>query len=330
MWNLCLISGAEKALVVNNNAAAVFLCLNTLSDGKEVIVSRGELVEIGGSFRIPDIMKKSGASLKEVGTTNRTFSRDYREAIGSETALLMKVHTSNFSMVGFTSQVSLEELTALGKEYHLPVMQDLGSGSLLDLSKYGLMEEPTVQKSVKTGADIITFSGDKLLGGPQAGIILGKPEYLEKIKSNPLNRALRIDKLTLSALEATLRLYLNENEAKEKIPILKMLTLSVEEIEKRSQKWAERLKEIVPSGFQVEIKDDNSQVGGGALPLQNLPTKVIAITPYGCSLEKMEETLRNNNSPVIARKSKNQLLFDLRTTRENDLAILEESLGNLK
>ena len=222
---LCEISGAEAAMAVNNNAGAVLLCLDTIAKGKKVIVSRGELIEIGGSFRIPDIMAKSGGILKEVGTTNRTHLKDYKNAIEDNTGLLLKVHTSNYSVVGFSAAVTLKELVALGKTHHIPVMEDLGSGTFIDFSKYGMIKEPTIQESVATGVDVVTFSGDKLLGGPQAGIILGKKDMLHTIKKNPLTRALRIDKLTLAALESTVSAYRDENRAIETIPTLKMLTM---------------------------------------------------------------------------------------------------------
>ena len=221
---LCELTGAEAAIAVNNNAGAVLLCLNSLADNKEVIVSRGELVEIGGSFRIPDVMTKSNAILKEVGTTNRTHPKDYTNAISGNTGLFLKVHTSNYQIEGFTTNVAVPDLVAIGSKHGIPVMEDLGSGTLIDFSKYGFTYEPTVKEAVKSGADIISFSGDKLLGGPQAGIILGKKEIIDIIKSNPLTRALRIDKLTLAALEATLRLYKDENSVIKKIPTLKMLT----------------------------------------------------------------------------------------------------------
>ncbi|MEM7828470.1 MAG: L-seryl-tRNA(Sec) selenium transferase, partial [Candidatus Aenigmatarchaeota archaeon] len=271
------ITGAEASLPVNNNAAAVLLVLNTLASGKEVVVSRGELVEIGGSFRIPDVMRKSGAQLIEVGTTNRTYIRDYEEAINERTALLLKVHRSNFRLVGFTHEVTTAELVSLGKRNGIPVMVDLGSGSLLDFSLYGIEKEPTVQECIKDGADIITFSGDKLLGGPQAGIILGKKIYLDLIKKNPLHRALRIDKLTLSCLEALLMIYLDQQEAVKRIPVLRMITESSTDVMKRAKKVFQRLRKYGFNDLQISLREDYSQAGGGSLPAVNLPTWVISI-----------------------------------------------------
>ncbi len=323
---LCELTGAEAALVVNNNAGAVLLTLSTMAGGREVIVSRGQLVEIGGSFRIPDVMRNSRARLVEVGTTNKTHLRDYRKAITEETSLLLKVHTSNFQIVGFTSEVKLEDLVKLGREHSLPVMEDLGSGCLVDLSKFGLTREPTVQEAVRTGVDVVTFSGDKLLGGPQAGIILGKKEVIKRIKENSLNRALRIDKLTLAALESTLRLYMEGEAVLEKIPTLRMLTLAPGEIESRAKRLYDGLKKENSGTFLAEIRDDNSRVGGGALPLQGLPTKVIAIKPVHVSVESLEESLRRYDPPIIARIDDGRLLMDVRTLQEGELEIVEEAI----
>jgi L-seryl-tRNA(Ser) seleniumtransferase len=310
---LCRLSGAESALVVNNNAAAVLLSLNTLAEGKEVVVSRGQLVEIGGSFRIPDVMKKSGASLVEVGTTNRTHLRDYEQAVGEKTALLLRVHTSNFRILGFTAEVPLPELVTLGRSKDLPVMEDLGSGCLVDLTPLGLDPEPTVQETIRAGADVVTFSGDKLLGGPQAGIIVGKKRYLDPIKRNPLNRALRIDKLTLAGLESTLRFYLEGEAALQYIPALRMLTGSVAEIERRSKRFFRRLAKEIGPVCRMRIKNESSQVGGGALPIQELPTKVLALAPENISPVDLERRLRNGAPPVIVRIKDNEVLLDLRT-----------------
>ena len=260
---LCEISGAEAGMVVNNNAAAVLLCLETLARGKEVIVSRGELVEIGGSFRVPDVMAKSGGILKEVGTTNRTHLHDYENALDENTALMLKVHRSNYSVIGFTAEVSLKELVELGTKHGLPVMEDLGSGTFIDFSKYGLVKEPTVQESVTAGVDVVTFSGDKLLGGPQAGIIVGKKQIVDQIKKNPLARALRIDKMTLAALETTLRLYRDEDQAVGLIPTLRMLTMDSIELANRASRLADDLNAIGGSRLEINLVELSSKAGGG-------------------------------------------------------------------
>jgi len=319
---LCRLSGAESALVVNNNAGAVLLVLNTLAEGKEVIVSRGELVEIGGAFRIPDVMKRSGALLREVGTTNRTHLDDYQKAICPQTALLLKVHTSNFRVMGFTSEVSLQDLVQLGKEHQLSVADDLGSGCLIDLTQYGLEKEPTVQEMIKTGVDAVTISGDKLLGGPQAGIILGKKKFLELFKSNPLTRALRIDKLTLAALESTLLLYFDENRAMEEIPTLQMLSLDTRKLRRRGKHLLKRLSGITNKKATFDLKEDVSQVGGGALPLQELPTVVVAIKPLEVSVNSLEEDLRKGDPPIIPRISKDELILDMRTVFDEEIPLL--------
>lgn len=323
---LCRISGAAAGLVVNNNAAAVLLALNSLAEGREVIVSRGQLVEIGGSFRIPDVMKKSGARLVEVGTTNRTHLQDYEQAITENTALLLRVHTSNYRILGFTSDVSAEDLVSLGRARGIPVMEDLGSGCFVDLSRWGMESEPTVQETVRAGVDILTFSGDKLLGGPQAGIVLGKKEAVEILKKNPLNRALRIDKLTLAALESTLRAYLNPEEALRTLPILGMLTCPRGELEKRARRLQGKLaKSLSPEG-QVELREENSQVGGGALPLQELPTRVVALRSLRTSAADLERKLRKGEPPVIVRVKEEEVLIDPRTVAEEEEPLLVEAV----
>jgi L-seryl-tRNA(Ser) seleniumtransferase len=322
---LCRLSGAESAMVVNNNAGAVLLVLNTLAEGGEVVVSRGELVEIGGAFRIPDVMKRSGTSLKEVGTTNRTHLADFEKAIGPQTALLLKVHTSNFRVLGFTSEVPLQELVQLGKEHRLLVMEDLGSGCLVDLTKYGLEKEPTVQEVMKTGVDVVTFSGDKLLGGPQAGIILGKKETIDRVKTNPLVRALRVDKLTLAALESTLLLYLDEKRAMEEIPTLQMLTIDPNRLKGRGRRLLRRLVKI--DGIETVLKEDVSQVGGGSLPLQEVPTMVIAIRPCSLSVNDLEKRVRGSQPPIICRISKEELILDLRTILDEEIPLVAEGIG---
>lgn len=323
---LCEITGAEAAFVVNNNAGAVLLALNSLAQGKEAIVSRGELIEIGGSFRIPDIMKRSGTVMVEVGTTNKTHLKDFEKVIRDNTGILLKVHTSNYRIIGFTAEVDLPTLVALGKRYHLPVVNDLGSGSLIDLSPYGLDYEPTVQEVVKTGADVVTFSGDKLLGGPQAGIIVGKRTILDQLKKNPLNRALRIDKLTLAALESTLRLYLDQETVIRKIPTLRMLTITADELDRRAVAMRDRIGHAIPASVAIHVKEDTSQVGGGALPSQQLPTRVIALSSSTIPVTELERRLRENKPSVIARIHKDQLRIDLRTVLEHEEEILENAL----
>jgi L-seryl-tRNA(Ser) seleniumtransferase len=319
---LCRLSGAESALVVNNNAGAVLLVVNSLAEGKEVIVSRGELVEIGGAFRIPDVMKRSGSLLREVGTTNRTHLSDYQKAIGPQTALLLKVHTSNFRVMGFTSEVSLQDLVQLGKQHQLPVVHDLGSGCLIDLTQYGLEKEPTVQEMITTGVDAITFSGDKLLGGPQAGIILGKKKFLDLFKINPLTRALRIDKLTLAALESTLLLYIDEKKAMAEIPTLRMLSLDTRKLKRRGKRLLNRLAGLPDQRLTFTLREDVSQVGGGALPLQELPTIVVAIKPQDISVNSLEENLRKGQLPIISRISKEELILDMRTVTDEEISLL--------
>ena len=311
-------------MVVNNNAGAVLLVLNTLAEGREVIVSRGELIEIGGAFRIPEVMKRSGALLREIGTTNRTHLHDYEKAMGPQSALLLKVHTSNFRVLGFTSDVSLPELVRLGNQRQLPVMDDLGSGCLVDLSKYGLEKEPTVQEVMKTGVDVVTFSGDKLLGGPQAGIILGNKRILDLIKTNPLTRALRIDKLTLAALESTLLLYLDEKKAVEEIPTLQMLTADRKRLRRKGRRLLRRLVGV--DGIEAFVKEDVSQVGGGSLPLQELPTLVIAIRPTALSVNGLEKNLRKGNPPILSRISKEELILDLRTIFDEEIPLVAAGL----
>jgi len=323
---ICEISGAESAMVVNNNAAAVLLSLDTVARGREVLVSRGELVEIGGSFRIPDVMAKSGALLKEVGTTNRTHLFDYQRAISEQTGLLLKVHASNFGIIGFTRAVPLGELVELGKSCRLPVMEDLGSGTFIDFSKYGLVKEPTVNESVAAGADIVTFSGDKLLGGPQAGLIVGKKPIIDQVKQNPLTRALRIDKLTLAALESTLRAYRDEVRAVRNIPTLRMLTAPIEEMAER----AGRLQTMMPGGrVQTRIIDASSRAGGGSLPLLELPSKCLALRIQGLSAQTIEKRLRNHQPPIIVRIEDEQILMDMRTIHTDELEVIINAITRI-
>jgi len=312
------ISGAEDALIVNNNAAAILLCLNTFAKDKEVIVSRGELVEIGGSFRIPEVMRSSGAILREIGTTNKTHLYDYENALSGNTALLLKVHQSNYAVTGFTEDVGLAELVRLAREYKIPLMFDLGSGCMIDLQRYGIYGEPTVQDIIKAGADIVTFSGDKLLGGPQAGIILGRERLIQKIQKNPLLRAVRIDKLTLAGLEATFMQYLDEEKAIKEIPTLRMLTQSIDVIKRRARKIYNSLKEL-SNQASIEILKDISYAGGGSLPEAKLLTYVVSIKPHGISVNELEKRLRQGEPPVVARIKANALLIDTRTVQDKEI-----------
>ena len=315
---LCEITGAEAALVVNNNAGAVVLVLNTLAQGKEVVVSRGQLVEIGGSFRIPDIMSRSGACLREVGCTNRTHLSDYEDAIGPETALLLDVHASNYQIVGFTAEVGLEELVELGRKHAVPVMQDLGSGCFVDVTAFGLQGEPLVQDTVRSGADVITFSGDKLLGGTQAGIIVGKKEFIAELRRNPLTRALRVDKLTLAALEATLRLYRDQDTAIQAIPTLNMIATDQKTLVDRANVLVKALRATIPESIEVTTMDGSSMVGGGALPTQTLPTKLVAISSKEASAARLEAHFRGHVPPIIGRVEQELFLLDVRTLRPGD------------
>ncbi|TFZ40102.1 L-seryl-tRNA(Sec) selenium transferase [Soehngenia longivitae] len=322
------ITGGEAALVVNNNAAAVLLVLSTVAKDKNVIVSRGELIEIGGSFRIPEVMEQSGAILKEVGTTNKTHFEDYLNAIDDETSCIMKVHTSNYKILGFTSDVPVSELKKL-KSDKILLIEDLGSGVLIDLSKYGISYEPTVSDSIKNGADIVTFSGDKLLGGPQAGIIVGKKELIDKMKKNPLTRALRVDKFTISALEATFRYYLDEATALSNVPTLSMIVKSIDDIEKQVLRVIDILKPKINSEEIIfDIVDDFSEVGGGSLPLEKINTKCLAIELLRGNIVDFERNLRNYEIPVISRIFKDRVLFDFRTIREDEEEIVIEAILN--
>jgi L-seryl-tRNA(Ser) seleniumtransferase len=324
---LCELTGAEAAIVVNNNAAAVLLVLAGMAAGKEVVVSRGELVEIGGSFRIPEVMKLSGAILREVGTTNRTHLKDYKTAISENTALLLKVHASNFSVVGFTAAVSADQLVRCGREARIPVMADIGSGSLLDLSRYGITGETPVQEYVKAGVDIITCSGDKMLGGPQAGIILGKRGIIALLSKEQLLRALRIDKLTLAALEATLRLYRDERQAVAEIPTLRMLTLQPGELRAKATSYIRRIRPKISASVNLTVVAGNSQVGGGALPQLDIPTFLIAVAADGWSPQQIDSAFRQCKTPVLGRIHKGQYLLDLRTLQEADFPALVKAMG---
>ncbi len=324
------ITGAEDCLIVNNNAAAVMLVLSTMAKNKEVIVSRGELIEIGGSFRIPEVMEQSGAKLIDVGATNKTHLHDYERAIGEETGALLKVHTSNYRILGFTSSVDSQELYLLKEKHDLPLIEDLGSGVLIDLENYGMEHEPTVQDSLKKGVDIVTFSGDKLLGGPQVGIIVGKRKYIEKMKKNPLTRAFRVDKLVISVLETVLNYYIDEEDAIKNIPTLRMLTIKLEELDEKARELEKLLGQIKNNeNLDIEIENTESEVGGGSLPLVRLPTKAISIRSEKFSTQKMEVFLRTSNIPVITRVNKDKLYFDLRTIRKEDYSIIVETIEKM-
>lgn len=323
---LCDLTGAEAALVVNNNAAAVLLVLDTFAKGREVIVSRGQLVEIGGSFRIPEVMAKSGAKLAEVGATNRTHLKDYEGAINEETAMLLKVHASNFKMIGFTKEVPAEELVELAARYNLLVMEDLGSGCLIDMSRYGLKKEQTVQETVKTGVDVVTFSGDKLLGGPQAGLIVGKRRIIEQIKSNQLNRALRIDKFTLAALETVLRLYYDEDAAVTAIPTLAMLSATPDILARRANRLARKVKKHLAGKCTISVQVTGSRVGGGALPGEDLESRGVVLEPHDRSVNELEEDLRTHRVPLIGRIEEDRYILDMRTVADDELPMVADVL----
>lgn len=322
------VTGAEAAMVVNNNAAAVMLVLSTLCRGKEAIVSRGQLVEIGGSFRIPDVMTFSGAKLKEVGTTNRTHLYDYENNINENTGVLLKVHTSNFRIMGFTEQVSIEDMVKLGNDRNIPVVEDIGSGTLIDFTKYGFSYEPTVQESIQKGADIVTFSGDKMLGGPQAGIIVGKKKYVDDIKKNQLTRALRIDKMTLAALEGTLKYYLDEKEAVKNIPTLYMILSSAETHKTRAQKLKRKLQNKTKN-FNFIVNKDFSMVGGGSMPAEKINTYVIKVNSPKITCGNLEKELRFNNIPIIVRVCNDEIIMDLRTILDSDFEIIVKAFENI-
>ncbi len=310
--DLLALTGAEAVTIVNNNAAAVLIALNSIAEGKEGIVSRGELIEIGGSFRIPDVMRKSGVILREVGTTNRTHLADYTEAISSQTGVLLKVHPSNYRIVGFTSSVSLAELVALGRERQTPVVEDLGAGALIDLSVYGLPREPVVAERIAAGADIVTFSGDKLLGGPQAGIIVGRREWIDRIKRNPLKRALRPDKLTLAALSGTLSLYRRSPDLAAELPTLRWLTRPRAEMDVIAAAALPLLQSYLGSEFSVTIEDSTAQIGSGSVPEEEVPSRVIAIRRPRFAGEKIADQFRAADPPILGRVRDNAFLLDLR------------------
>ncbi|MGN1164882.1 MAG: L-seryl-tRNA(Sec) selenium transferase [Lachnospiraceae bacterium] len=325
---LCKITGAEAAMAVNNNASSVMLILSSLAKGGEVIVSRGELIEIGGKFRIPDVMEQSGASLVEVGTTNKTHYDDYENAITEETKALLKVHTSNYRIVGFTDTVGIDELIPLAKKYDLPVVEDLGSGVLVDLAKYGLTHEPTVQESIAKGADVVCFSGDKLLGGPQAGIIIGKKKYIDMMKKNQLTRALRIDKFTAATLELVLQEYLSEEKAVQNIPVLRMIAEPLEEVAKRA-KTLSRIMKAAKLPAKIEVRQCESQIGGGSLPLERIPSMAVMIQPEKISINELEERMRRLPVPIIARTANDMVILDARTLQKKDIRMVADQFAEL-
>ncbi|MBI3463046.1 MAG: L-seryl-tRNA(Sec) selenium transferase [Planctomycetes bacterium] len=315
---LCQGTGAESATVVNNNAAATMIVLATVGKGRSIIVSRGELIEIGGSFRLPDIMQASGATLCEVGTTNKTRIGDYERAIDETTAGLMKVHTSNYRIVGFSESASLEELVALGRRRGLPVIDDIGSGALIDYSRFGFSDEPVAAASVQAGADLVLFSGDKLLGGPQAGIILGRRDWIDRIEKNPLMRAFRVDKMTLAALQVTLRLYRDPEQACREVPILAMIQTPVLELRNRAEKLAGRLRSL-PRVAEVTVVNDTAYLGGGSIPTQGFPSVVVRLSFQGISETDVAACLRMGDPAVVPRVQDGRVIFDLRTVFESQL-----------
>ena len=319
------LTGCEASTIVNNNAAAVLLALNTLACGKEVIVSRGELIEIGGAFRIPDVMEASGAILREVGTTNRTHLRDYENAINENTALMLKVHPSNYKVVGFASTPTIEELTELGQQHGIPTVEDLGSGSLIDLTRYGLPHEPVVRERINAGVDVVTFSGDKLLGGSQAGIIVGRLDAIEKIRKNPLMRALRVGKLTIAALEATLRLYLNEKDLTEKLLMLQRYTRSIDELRETAEKLANHLRQIFGDTIHIAVETSSAQIGSGSLPVDTLPSLAICLHSPQISADTLAAHFRAQPTPIIGRVGEERLRFDVRTVFETEFGWIVEA-----
>lgn len=325
---LCYLTGAEAACVVNNNAAAVLLSLNTLCFGKEAVISRGQLIEIGGSFRIPEVMEKSGAKMVEVGTTNKTHLKDYEKAISKNTGLICVVHPSNYRVKGFTADVSLLELVKLAAKHNIPVIQDLGGGVLIDLRKYGLPYEPVAKESVELGLDVVTFSGDKVLGGPQAGIIVGKKKYVDQIKSNPLMRALRCDKLIYAALEPTLKLYLKEEELLNRNRVLKMVLEPLDTINRRAIDLKSKLSSVV-KGCQIKVEDTCVEIGSGALPLEELPSKAISLRSDAISTEMLAQKFRTQTPPIIGYIRDDRLFFDMRTIFEDERDMLLTACINI-
>ena len=323
---LSKLTGAESALVTNNNAAAVFIALNTLSFGKEAIISRGQLIEIGGSFRIPDVMKKSGAIMREIGTTNKTKLSDYENAINDNTGVIVVAHTSNYRVLGFTQEVELEKVVKLAHNHNIPVLHDLGGGVIVDLQQYGLPYEPLVKDSINAGADVVTFSGDKILGGPQAGILLGKTEWLQHIHANPIMRAVRCDKLIFAALEATLKLFFQHKNLVKNHKTLQMLTESPQKIKEKAEKLQNAISSDVHEYFNVSIEKSAAQTGSGALPLEKISSYAVTISPTAKGIEDIAFFLRQNNPPVIGYIKNEKLYLDMRTVEEEQVEQIAKAI----
>lgn len=325
---LCELTGAEAAHVVNNNCAATLLVLSSMAAGREVIVSRGQLIEIGGSFRIPDVMRQSGCTMVEVGTTNRTHLRDYRNAVTENTAALLRVHTSNYKITGFTKEVSLEELVALGRERNIPVIDDLGSGALIDLSKYGLPKEPLVQESIAAGAAVACFSGDKLIGACQSGIIVGEKRYIEQMKKHPLTRALRCDKLSFAVLERTLEMFLDEARAVEEHALFRILLKPVRQMQREAMRLFRRVAPGLAGKAQVTVRPGVSEIGGGSLATESLESRVLAIRPTGIKVDELAKRMRRHRPPVFGRVEHDEYVLDFRTIRADEIPIIERALSS--
>lgn len=325
---LSRLTGSESAVVANNNAAAVLLVLNTLAEGGEVIVSRGELIEIGGSFRIPDVMEKSGATLREVGTTNRTRISDYERAINDRTKLILRVHLSNYRIIGFTERPTVLEIADLARRAGVPSFEDLGSGCLIDLSSYGVKDEPVVAESLKAGISVVSFSGDKMLGGPQAGIIAGSREILDRVRKNPLMRALRVDKMTYAAIEATLRLY-ERGAAQTQVPVIRAITTTREELGERAARFCESIARLTNGSLTASLEESASVIGGGSAPEVKLPTVLVAVDGGAMSAASIEERLRSHGVPIITRTERDRVMIDLRTVAEDDEGIILDAIGAL-
>ncbi len=323
---LCELTGAQSSVVVNNNAAATVLILNSLAKGKEVILSRGQLVEIGGSFRMPDILAASGAVLKEVGTTNKTHLSDYKDAIGENTGAIMRVHHSNYRIMGFAEEPSIEELTKLAKANNLIIIDDIGSGALVNLKEFGLTDEPLIRNSIKAGADVVCFSGDKLIGGPQSGIIVGKTAALKKIKKNPLMRALRVGKMTIAGLEATLKLFLTPEKLTQTHPFYKMLSMGLDDLNKRALHMQQKLSTVLKAEAKISVGDGDSQVGSGSVPTELIPTRLLKIRPIVETVDNLAKKLRLHSPPICVRVHKDFVLLDLRTIQKHQDKVVVNAL----